>query len=468
MWRPVWRSVLCAVARKYQNADPGVWGGLYAGLMSPSLPTAYFVEGWAANSFHGQTFAIPEGYAGLSADSEGGKIYTVNVTGSAGATSVTGTFDTNQTGSWSCTILHDDGTYGVYTASGVTSGTLNIQPPLRATTTAKPLASLGGEFLGQHYGLQGYKALARKIYATTKREGYRNRYRSAWIAASGEKEEWGRIIVSAGAIDAVPSNSFVNAAGKSYWTGRGVRKLNLGPFAVAGYGVTHTASLGGSSGYLEAFVSSGTAAAGAVRVEVLIDGVSQYDQTFTELRRVIVPYTNATTGLLRITIAASVSTQPTVGDVRWWAYDRSETWTDPVIDKNKNVVVLGDSWSARYSGGLGAELQAAITAAGGSGTVTTVATGGHTAADGLARFDADVAPLLSVGDACVIEFFVNDCNALGSSGYQTWLDNLYRIGAKVQALGAHPIYVMPLPTPAQAQSAALGNYAERIGAGLPV
>jgi len=24
MWRPVWRSVLCAVARKYQNADPGV------------------------------------------------------------------------------------------------------------------------------------------------------------------------------------------------------------------------------------------------------------------------------------------------------------------------------------------------------------------------------------------------------------------------------------------------------------
>jgi len=31
MWRPVWRSVLGSVARKYQNADPGVGGG------SPSL-----------------------------------------------------------------------------------------------------------------------------------------------------------------------------------------------------------------------------------------------------------------------------------------------------------------------------------------------------------------------------------------------------------------------------------------------
>ena len=440
---------------------------MLAAMLDPSQPTPYFVEGWAANSFHGQHYNVPAGYAALAADSEGEKIYTVNVTGAANATSLTGTFDTAQSGSWSCSILHDDGTYGIYTVSAIAAGTITISPGLRAAATAKPLASLGGTLYGQHYGLQGYKALARKIFATTKGEGYRNRYVRRWAAASSPKEDWGRLVIGDGAVTNGLRNAFPNAAGSSYWYARGTKQICFGPFAVVGYGLTHTASLGGRTGYLETFVSAGEAA-GAVRVEVLIDGVSVYDQTFTELRRVVVPYAAATTGLLRVTIAAAVSTNPTIGDTTWWAYDRTETWTDPVINKNKNVVVMGDSWSARYSGGLGQELQAAITEAGGTGTVTTVATGGHTAENGLARFDADVAPLLAAGDTVVIEFFTNDHNSFGVENSDRWLSALYAIGRKCQALGAHPVFVMPLPTQSLSQSAEHGIWTERIGAGLPV
>ena len=385
------------------------------------------------------------------------------MTGAAGATSVTGTFDTAQTGSWACTILHNDGTYGVYTASAIAAGTLTISPPLRAAATAKPLASLGGALAGQHYGLQGYKALARKIFATTKREGYRGKYAAQQLgsAASG----WSNLNGGAAITYASVSNAFPSTGAGSYWFARGTR-CAIFTTNVVGRGITRSFSPAGRSGYVETFIGQDFGG-GLLRCKVVADGVTVYNETFTALTRVVAPFTAATTVVIEITGDSTTLTEPRVGDTTCWVYDRTETWTDPAIDKNKNVVVLGDSWSARYSGGLGLELQAAITAAGGTGTVTTVATGGTTAEFGLARFDADVAPLLAAGDSVVIEYFTNDHNSFGVANSDRWLSALYAIGRKCQALGAHPIFVMPLPTQSQSQSAGHGQWAERIGAGLP-
>jgi len=46
MWRPVWRSVLCAVARKYQNASPGVGGG-GGTLTEQVIARLNLLGGWA-------------------------------------------------------------------------------------------------------------------------------------------------------------------------------------------------------------------------------------------------------------------------------------------------------------------------------------------------------------------------------------------------------------------------------------
>lgn len=434
-------------------------------MSDPSQPMPAFVEGWASNSFHGQTYANPTGYASLPADSEGNQILNLTVSGAAGASTLTGTgFNTTQgAGTWGCTVLHDDGTYGVYTASGITTTSIAISPPLRATTTAKNLASLSGEFNGQHYGLQGYKALARRIFATTNSDGYRLRYASRLPAnaASGWTKVGGNPFVGY----QLTRNPFQNTGAGSYWNARGnvVSYLNT---AIAGLGVSHTAALAGLSGYVELFVGLAVGS-GPFRVRVLLDGVETFNQTYTAFTRVAVPYSGATTGVIEVTTTAAVSTQISFGDLTWWAYDRSVTWGSRVIGTNDKVVEIGDSWSARYSGGIGLELaQAQIDAGGTTGSVTTVALGGQTSEWGLAQFDSQVAPLAP--NVVVIEYFVNDRNSFGGANYDRWLSAMYQIGRKCQAIGARPVFVMPLPTQSQSQSVELGQWAERIGAGLPL
>jgi hypothetical protein len=321
----------------------------------------------------------------------------------------------------------------------------------------------------QHYGQQAYKALARLIFNTTNASGYRGTYARAWRAQGGSKTDWGLLggLGSSG-VGVATGNALTTISGAtSAYSARSSNSLSFGPYSTVGYGVSHTASLGGKSGYLETFVGPASNAAGPIRVKVTIDGSVAYDQNIIGLTRVVVPYTNATTGLLEITIATAVSTCPAIGDTTWWTYDRTGvTWTDRVIGANDKVVFLGDSWSQRYSSVIGTEIAAAQTAAGGTtGSVTTVGLSGMTSEWGLSVFDGSVTPLAP--NVVVIEFFVNDHNAFGLGNSERWLQAMYRIGLKCQAIGARPVFLMPLPTLSNSQSAEHGIWAERIGLGLP-
>ena len=437
---------------------------LYEQLLDTSKPMPAFFEGWASNSLHGQHYAVPTGYATVPPDSEGERIFSIDVTGVEGDKTLSGAgFNTTQgAGTWGCVIKHDDGTYGFYTASGITGSSITISPGLRSAATGKPLSSIGGAFNGQHYGLQATKALARGIARLTNGSGYRARYQSKLPANT--ESGWTKVGGNPYVEYQYAVNQFPNGGYGSYWSGRGVLCSYIHT-AIPGLGVSHTAALTGLSGYVELFVGVLEGGGGPFRVRLLLDGIETYNQTFTAFTRVVVPYSNANTGTIEITFAGTAASAARFGDLTWWAYDRAAAWNDTVIQPNDKVVVLGDSWSARYSGGLGTEIaQAQLDAGGVSGSVATVAQGGMTSEWGLAQFDVQVAPLSP--DVVVIEYFVNDINSFGDANYLRWLVSLYKLGLKCQQIGARPLFVMPLPTQSQGQSSSLGTWAEKLGAGV--
>lgn len=436
-------------------------------LGRPSIPFAYFIEGWAANSFNGQHTGVPTGIASLPSDSEGAQFLELEVTGVATDTTLSGSgFDTvNGAGTWACVILHDDGTYGIYTASGITATTIAIAPALRADVTAGTLTSLHGSLNGQHYVEPGYRALGRHIYAQTKRSGYRQHFASKWQAQTDLKEPWvGVGGLTAAGISISVANAFGNTGYGSYWMGRGTRRLFF-IASVVNRGVRYSVSnLGGRDGHLEIFVGirSGT---DPLRVIVNVDGVELLNETATYFKRFVAPFTAGQSGYVEVLCTTTNSVEAFIGDAPWWVYDRNETWTDPIINKNEKVVVIGDSWTTRYSAALGDELEQAMTDDGGTGTVVSVGQAGQTAAWGLANFDVLVTP--EAPAAVVINFGINDLAALGVAGYQTWVDNLIGIARKCRGIGATPVIVMPMQTASVTQSASLGIWAERLGAGRP-
>jgi hypothetical protein len=445
---------------------------LYIAMADASQPLPGFIEGWALNSFNGIDNSAPTA-AGIPADSIGQLDLEYTVSGAAGAASLTISAgdQSKGTGQWGGVIQHDDGTYGLYTVNSLAAGVCSMYPALRATVTAQTLRNSGGAVNGQHYTLPGYKALARSIFARTKGDCYRNRYVAKWTAADGAKADWTE---TGGMTSGQFSFSTSNASTTLGWTGRGNKAIQGTPTSpYTGKGLTKTFAIGGAGGFMEAFVSCWKTPEGFApfRVKLVIDGVTisnaSYDSN-SGLKRVIIPYSGGTSAVLTVTrddeTAGGYSLR--IGDVTFWSYDRAETWTNPVIDKNANVVVLGDSWSAFYANGLGTELQAAITGAGGTGTVSTVALSGQTAEWGLANFDALVAPLAPA--QVVVEFFTNDKNSFGAANYGRWLIAMYQIGLKCQAIGARPIFVMPQPTQSFSQSVDHGIWAEKIGTGLPL
>lgn len=439
-------------------------------LSDPNKPLPCFIECWASNSFHGQQFGVPTGVAGIAADSEGERIFTATVSGATNDTQVTGAgFDnTNGTGSFAVAILHDDATYGIYTASGVTATTINISPALRATTTSKALAALGGTTNGQHIGQLGLKALARKIFATTQSSAYRIRYADRW--RPGPRDHAGGWFgvggQSSGSFNFdFRANQWVSAGAGSYFHARGKRSFQFNPGTTNGRGVDRTVALGGLSGYCEAFVGI-QSGSGTMNVTVTVDAVPVYNQNITALTRVIAPFTNGVSGNIAITLSGVTNALPAVGDVTWWVYDRSNTWTNGVIDKNDTVVVVGDSWSTRYTSVLCTELQQAMTDAGGSGTVTSAGLSGMTAEWALHSFPARIGTVKP--NAVVIEYFVNDQNLYGEQNVARWLDNMYRLGIKCQKINARPIYVMPIPVASSAQTGPFGDWSAALGSGLMI
>jgi hypothetical protein len=448
---------------------------LYKKLARPTAPYPAFVEGWAMNSFNGVSNLAPAA-GGIGTDAQSQLQLEYTVSGASGATTLTiGAGDESKgTGTWGAVVQHDDATYGLYTIHSLAAGSATCFPPLRAAVTAKTLRNLTGSVNGQHYTEPAYKALARSIYARTKGDTYRMKYAARWRGAYGVKEDWTAYGgLGAGQFSISSPGAFLSGGNLQYmWTGRGLTCIAGTPTApYTGKGLTKTFGLNGATGFLEAFISCATTTAFAsFRVEVIVDGVTLHDQTYdanTGLLRLKVDYTNGVSGTLRVTRAAEEAAlyQIRLWDVIWWAYDRSQTWTDPIIGKNEKVVVIGDSWTEFYSDGLGAEIQQAMTDDGGSGTVVSVGLSGQMAEWGLSNFDSLVAP--EAPNVVVVLFFTNDRNVY-LANTEPWLKAMYRIGLKCQAINARPVFIMPLPTASISQAATHGSWATQIGDGLPL
>lgn len=447
--------------------------GLYSQMIDTTQPLPMFFEGWSVTGFNGVSNTAPPG-SGAPLDSQSQSIVEFTVSGAAGATSMTyssGTAAWAGTGAWGGCIQHDDGTYGIYTISGLTGGTFNIQPPLRATCTNRTLSNIEGAVNGQHMREPSYRALARSIMSKTIRDVYRNRFAAKWRASAGAKTDWINLGgLGSGQYNHGTSNAFVS----SYdWRGRGNVAIIASPTSTyTGKGLSQTFSIGGNAGVMEAFVScarSSPASFAEFRVQLIVDSVTVFNEVYpanSGLVRVLADYPAGNSAQLIVTRDAeeAYAADLRIGDVTFWVYDRALTPSDYAIKPNDNVVVIGDSWTTFYGGVLGAEMQAVQTARGGSGVVTSVGMAGQTAEWGLAEFDARV-PQHSP-DVVLIHFYINDRNAYGLANSERWLKSLYQIGRKCQQIGARPYFVMPLPTASISQSAELGQWAERIGLGV--
>lgn len=273
------------------------------------------------------------------------------------------------------------------------------------------------------------------------------------------------------------TNAFVGTgtyAGK--WLSR--NRLSIRPTDATapftGSGITRTVALGGSSGFMELFISAFPVDAAEVKYTVTleVDSVVLHNQEYIGIengyQRILVDYEDATSATVTITRtdAINASYEIRVDDLTFWSYDRSIAWNDRVIDINGKTVVIGDSWTRWSDDAFSDELAALKTAAGGTGSVVNVGLGGQTAEWGLANFDSLVAP--ENPDDVVILFFTNDKNQFGGSNASRWMCALFEIARKCQAIGARPIIVMPVATQSLAQSADHGVFAGEIGLGLQV
>jgi hypothetical protein len=351
---------------------------LFKKMARPDMPLPAFIEGWSVTDFNGGTGGTPPA-VGAPLDSAGQSIVEYTVSGTAGDSALTISAGTASYGSgtWGGVIQHDDGTYGIYTISNLVAASCDIYPALRATCTGRTLRNNASPSDTTHKTEPFFKALARSIYARSKGNAYRLRYVSRWAAQSGASAEWsptGGAIANNLTIFPTTVPVITGGALSGQWVGRGSRWMSVlvtSPYT--GKGATKTFSIGGQAGFMEAFVACGSSAASpqfaSFTVKLVIDDVTISEVTYaatTGLNRIIVPFSGGQSAVLTITRAAEEvgSFRIYVGDVTFWVYDRAETWTDPVIDKDAKTVVIGDSWTTEYSNAIGTELEVAMAASG--------------------------------------------------------------------------------------------------------
>lgn len=438
-----------------------------------SQHTAGFIELWAIDDGNGVNNAAPGNPAIPVGDTNGDIVFEHTVSGAAGDISLSvSAGDESLFGApYGAVIQHDDGSWGRYAVLTMGSGSCTIYPRLKATTTAKTMRNSGSAANGQHETRAGYRQMAWEIMQRTRGEAYRGRHVFTWRGFDGLKSAWTPINVTNAQHNISTNNAFVGSGlFVGTWISRDTMAMRIrsSQRPYTGRGAYVTMPLGGETGFIEFFVSCILV---SFRVEVIVDGVTQYDVTFDDydgLRHIVVPFTAANEAVVRIrrTADEDIFATTIVDRVTAWAYDRDDPWGGYLVDENAKTVVIGDSWTRWADDQLTNEMQAIMSSRGGTGEVINVGQGGMTAEWGLANFDTLVAP--HNPEQVVILFFTNDKNTFGAANYNRWLGALYEIGRKCQAIGARPIFINPSPTQSIAQSADHGIWASRIGLGLPL
>jgi hypothetical protein len=453
----------------------------------PRLGFPLFID-TLGSFFRGANVGTPTGIANFS-----GGDGQLTVTGTTGATTLTiNSVDVgaiaDYAGEWGAIVTYDNGTWRCHSVLNASGSTLDVYPTLTSAVTAKPLGNLFSGSAGQHLTTLGYQGLGRFLPTRVKRDGWVHRaadrklfttagisFGTAWVLAGG--------LTTGGSIAGTsinkglfqPANLNINASltNSVIYTGadRGhINAMNTRTVGIdagtAGQGATHTVSLGGRSGYLEAFVAvagefSGTTASKA-RVVVTVDSVELYNQLIAGLTRVVVPFTAATTGVLSVTVDTSLPTAIKVGPVHWWTWASEWGTVDPaaaLFESGARVAMLCDSWGVNGTNGFQVGLEAAL----GASLVVNASLGGQTAAWALANYDTLIHPYRP--DYVVSDFVINDRTADPLA--QDWVNTVRAYTQIVLSRGAVPVYLRGLQTASLSQSQGIAGFANHLLAVVP-
>jgi hypothetical protein len=414
----------------------------------------------------------------------------LNVTGTAGSGTLTlnsmtvvgsgGISDYCTSTNWAALIQHDDGSYGTYTVASCGLNTVNIYPTLAKNATGQSLWNIWDGVNGQHLTAMGYVGLANWLYHLKQYQGYIseiaggryfdascNPYGTELVRTGGLRQNG--FVPGSGMIQGVfeppgyfweigltfPGASYSQDPNATAVYGMPCRSI-IGA-GTSGQGVTHTADLGGMSGYLHAFIGVsgqyGATPPSRLTVSVVVDGETLYsNNSIAGMTEISVPFTHGSLGTLSVTLTSSSPTAFDISDLAWYVWpDALEAqMQQPLLLPLSNVVVDSDSWGTMHGGGFATPLgeMLASNPAGPSTEFTNVSRGGQTAIWAISNYATMVEPLHP--DYSIFDFQINDIYTGVITGYTITNGGFYSSAPTVTFAGCTGI-------PASATAILTGN-----------
>ena len=403
-------------------------------------------------------------------------------------------------------VRHATGEYHWYLCISATGTTITIDKPLIAN--AVDLMCGYESPTGQHLTRWGYRSLGDYTFNAFKREAYKNRilYMANMLIA---KQISGQGIKLFSTVDdsLMADLTLIGGATTGGFSPGGIiqiaqptnvtinyNKMNALHFALqqggaAGKGIQWPVTLDKKTGYVEVWIATDVDKGNGV-LSLELDGVQTFSQVVNgALQRIIIPFSNAITGVLKVTTETTADAAIRIGDVIWW---QKRNVTGKIFSPTDKVVFLGDSWTQFPATLLPGEVKPLrpdgtvsdgmcfwperfkelfVAAGGVAGNVLDVGKGGMTSAWGLYWFDTIVKAYNPTH--VVIEFFTNDNSSkdnvaghldsvydfdpvqpyvlkvasaggvFGSVTWAQWKANIKAICDKAIAAGIKPVVIMP-------------------------
>lgn len=340
---------------------------------------------------------------------------------------------------WVGGVLSADGvTFKVVNFKYISGSTIKIFPALTENITDGTLSNFmydsgvnnGTRYVGMHLTQNGYKAFSQYLYAANPKHSEVSKYVSAFKPDLSTTTTSPFTWYGSNRINS-DTYRFVNENRNLRWLNAPSQRQCIYRFSssytahTTKSGVYWDVDLKGQSGYLEAYIypianiislPSGM----EIHVEVTIDGVKVYDQSYgdTVCKRVLVDYENANTGRIEIYSNKWDAVNGShygfgIGRVTWWVNDLEYPDTT-LFPKGAVIAQMYDSWGVFHDGASGVELNRLHNAATGvTVPFTNNSKGDQTSAWGKAWFYDKVKQYNPA--ICVHDFGINDTNSEGSA-----------------------------------------------------
>lgn len=352
-------------------------------------------------------------------------------------------------GAWLATLTHVDGSIGVYQVTAAGASTVTVQPPLRKPVAFSPLCNYFEGHFSQHLSRSGHAALADAIVRASPVRarltgGYAHRWAESGTSAQNTADgaagwvAYGGYNLAASSWAAAEHTFSGSTAGGSKASARNNVAASHN-FTAAGHGVRKTISVSGP-GRVSAFIGISNGV-NPVWVRVIGDKGLGTERTIFKrhvfgLEHVVVPYSGHTTVTLEIEAVAS-GTGVRIGTTTLF----NDAGADPFLFKpSSRGILFAHSWGdGRHGGAYADELSRHLAPIG--VRLDSFSRANQTTAWALSNLSSLIA---RSPDWALIQFDVNDYNAVGGMDQATWIANLKTIATTLQAAGIKPIIVMTI------------------------